>query len=299
MSDPDITSLRLFVAMCEHQNISAAARQENIAPSAASKRIAQLAHSVKAPLFERRRRGVELTPAGRTLLEHAHTILYTLDRIQNDIDAEKGGIRGHVRMLVSQSVLAEELPADVAAFMRVEGNFNIKVDIEQMFSRDLLRTLHEGSTAIGICWDRNEQGGLATRPYRSDELVLAVHRDHPLASRESIRFAETLAYEHVGQRPGGSVYLQLQRAAATAGSQLVYRAIVASFETALSVVASNLAVSIIPKHLAQTRTELRAVPLVDPWARRDFILCFRDYDALEPAAQHMVDFLASAAGREG
>ena len=294
MRDLDITSLRLFVAMCEHQNISAAARQEHIAPSAASKRIAQLADAVNAPLFERRRRGVELTPAGRTLLEHAHTVLYTISRIRNDIAALHEGVRGHVRLLAAQSVIAEDLPGDIAAFMRAEENFKIKVDIEQMFSRDIVRVILEGSTAIGVLWDRTDLCGLPSLPYRTDQLALVVHPDHPLAKRKTVRFAETMAFEHVGQRPGGSVHQVMQRAAMQAGRELVYRAIVSGFEVALCVVAAGLAVSIIPMRMreAVNGTGLHFIPLDEPWALRQFVLCFHDFNALEPAAQRLINHLA-------
>ena len=38
-----------------------------------------------------------------------------------------------------------------------------------------------------------------------------------------------------------------------------------------------------------------AHPLTDRWAERRFIVCCRDFDALQPAAQHMVDHLAEHA----
>jgi DNA-binding transcriptional LysR family regulator len=81
MRDLDLKSLRLLVAVCEHQNMARAAAQEHIEPSAISKRIAQLEADLGTPLLLRSRRGVSPTPAGVAVLEHARNILFTLDRV--------------------------------------------------------------------------------------------------------------------------------------------------------------------------------------------------------------------------
>lgn len=77
MRDLDLKSLRLLVAVCDCRNIKHAAAQEHIEPSAISKRIAQLEASLGTPLIVRGRRGVQPTPAGESLLEHARALLYT------------------------------------------------------------------------------------------------------------------------------------------------------------------------------------------------------------------------------
>ena len=40
---------------------------------------------------------------------------------------------------------------------------------------------------------------------------------------------------------------------------------------------------------------IKVIPLVDAWAKRRFVVCFRSFDALQPAAQRMVDYLSSRA----
>jgi iron(III) transport system permease protein len=56
MQDLDMKSLRLLVAVCDHGNIKQAAAQEHIEPSAISKRIALLEHTLGTPLLVRGRR---------------------------------------------------------------------------------------------------------------------------------------------------------------------------------------------------------------------------------------------------
>jgi len=67
----DLLSLTLFVGACEQQSISRVAEIEHIAASAVSKRISDLERAVKAPLFSRTKKGLELLPAAHALLHHA------------------------------------------------------------------------------------------------------------------------------------------------------------------------------------------------------------------------------------
>jgi DNA-binding transcriptional LysR family regulator len=246
MRDIDMKSLRLLVAVCDHQNMTRAAAQEHIEPSAISKRMAQLEADLGTPLLRRGQRGVQPTSAGTALLEHAREVLFTMDRIAGDVAAFASGVKGQIRLVATASAIAESLLDDLASFMREPANRNIKVDVEERLSRDLVRQLRDGRASLGVCWDSVDFDGLQQLPYRRDRLALAVHREHVLARRRSLRFEQTLEHEHVGLPPSSAVHTMLQRAAARAGRTISYRAIVSNFDSALRVVAANLGVSVVP-----------------------------------------------------
>ena len=169
---PDLLSLKLFVAVCEHRNIARAAQQEAIVGSAVSKRLAQLEDTVGARLLVRRRHGVAPTPAGEALLEHAREMLASVGRIERDMAAFNTGIRGQVRMLVTASVMAESLADDVAAFLQDPAHRAIQVSMEERVSPEVVRGIREGSATVGICWDAADLQGLQTRSYRHDHLAI-------------------------------------------------------------------------------------------------------------------------------
>lgn len=300
MQDLDLKSLRLLVAACEHGNIKAAAEAEHIEPSAISKRITQLEATLGTPLLLRHRRGVEPTPAGVALLEHARNMLFSAQRIQADVASFQRGIQGHVRVVASASAIAESLLDDVAEFMRDAANQSIQVDIEERFSKDLVRIVTDGGASIGVCWDNVDFGPLERRAYGGDELALVVPAGHALARRKAVAFVDTLGYQHVGLPPGAAVQAMLVRAAALAGQVVSYRAVVSNFDAELRVVAAGLGVSVTPRQIA-TRYEqlygIRVVALTDAWAKRRFVVCLRGSDTLQPAARRLADFLESCGAR--
>lgn len=301
MRDIDLKTLRLFVAVCDHRNMARAAEEMHIEPSAISKRIAQLESDLGVPLLVRTRRGAQPTPAGTVLLEHARNALFTMDRIVHDVAGFKRGLVGSVTVCASASAIAETLLDDIALFLRQPEHENVKVSVDEQISLELVRRVRDGETSIGVCWDNVDLHGLTHRPYGQDHLALAVHPAHPLARHTSLSLEHTLDFEHVGMAPSTAVHTMLRRAAVALGRSVSYRMIVSTFDAMFRVVAANLGISVVPAEVGLTYArifDMRIVPLTDAWAKRRFAVCFKDYEALQPAAQRLVDHLTKR-GLEG
>jgi len=298
MRDLDLTTLRLFVAVCETRNMARAAEQAHMVASAISKRLAQLEETVGAPLLERRRRGVIPTPAGEIVLAHARAMLAAADRVARDMADYGSGIRGQVRLLATVSSMAESLPDDIAAFLQMPAHRDIGITVEECLSTDVVRSLREGSAPLGICWDAADLEGFETRPYRSDRLAAVVHASHPLAQAEACDFEQTLAFDHIGMPAQTAVQTMLSRHAAILGHRISYRAVVSTFDAALRCVRADLGITIIPAEIAQpiaAAFDLRVIPLRNDWARRRFAICFRDIASLSPVARLLVEYLETSA----
>ena len=298
MRDLDITTLRLFVRVCETRNIARAGEQSNIVGSAISKRLAQLEETVGVRLLTRRRHGVEPTVAGQTLLEHARDMLASAERIDRDMAAYASGTRGNVRILASASALAESLAEDIAVFLQQPEHRDIKIELEERVTRDLIRGIRDGVASLGICWDAAEFDELQTRPYRHDRLSIIAHPSHPIAAYQAISFADTLDYEHVNMPPASAVLLMLQQAASRAGKILRHRVTVSNLDSAFRVVRANLAISVSPREIAEPYAKangLRIIDLTDDWAQRRFALVMRDEASLSGAARLLLAHLEQTA----
>lgn len=294
--DLDLTTLRLFAAVCELRSIARAGEQSSIVGSAISKRLSALEETVGVKLLIRRRHGVAPTPAGETLLEHARAMLASADRIRRDMLSYASGVKGQVRVLATVSVLAEKLPEDLAIFLQDPDYRNIQIDIEERLSVDVVRGIKEGVASVGICWDVADFQGLLTRPYRTDRLAIVMHADHPLAAFKALPFEATLDYEQVSISSASAVQVMLKRQASLAGKPLIERVFVSNLNAVLRVVLAKLAISVLPIEVAQAYANvqaLRVIPLTDEWASRRFALCFRSEEALTPAARLLVDHLES------
>lgn len=295
MRELDLTSLRLFVAVCETGNMVRAGQRANIVGSAISKRLAQLEEHLGIALLVRKRYGVKPTLAGQTLLEHARAMLESASRIEADLRNLAAGASGQVRVLASVSAMTESLADDVARFLAQPAHRAIQVDLEERISPEIVRGVREGLASLGVCWDAADPGELQTRPYRRDHLCLVVPQGHALAQRRKVRLADTLDCEHVSLPINSAVQVRLQQEAAQLGGAVRHRVVVSNFEAALRVVRSGLAISVIPRELAAPLAQaygLVLVPLDEPWAKRQFIVCFRDEASLTPSARLLLEHLS-------
>ena len=101
-----------------------------------------------APLLVRARHGVTPTQAGRTLLQHARTMLEQAERLREDLGAYAGGLAGQVRVLSNTNALTEFLPEALSAFLAAHPN--VSVDLEERLSDEIVGLIAEGVGDIGI-----------------------------------------------------------------------------------------------------------------------------------------------------
>ena len=293
----DLTSLQLFVAVCELGSIGRAAEREYIAASAVSKRLSDLEAAVDTALLYRHSRGVTLTPAGESLLHHARNVLYGLERMQGELSEYAEGVRGHVRMHANISAIVQFLPEDLGAFAKEHSQ--IKIDLQEHLSPDVLSAVAEGTADIGICnLGAGGDNGLQTKPYRTDRLVLVCPERHALATRDSVAFEEVLEWDVVGLHGGSSISLAMRGAATRAGQPLHQRIQVTSLDAMCRMIDNGLGVGLIPDRafeLMHGVGHLRAVPLTDAWAHRMLSLVARDFDTLPVTARLLVEHLSRGA----
>lgn len=298
----DLTSLQLFVAVCELGSIGRAAEREFLAASAVSKRLADLEAAVQTPLLLRHSRGVRPTPAGESLLHHARTVLFGLERMQGELDEYAGGVRGHVRVHANISAIVGFLPEDLGHFARTFPH--IKIDLQEHLSSAVQYAVQEGAADLGICHLGTAVGAtpLQARSYRSDRLVLAVPAGHALAERKQVRFAEVLDWDIVGLHANSSISLAMRAAAATAGRPLRQRIQVTGVDAMCRMIANGLGIGLLSDRafaLLQGVGPLRAVALHEDWAERQLSLVARDFSALPVSAQLLAEQLVDKAPHAG
>ncbi|GKT01414.1 LysR family transcriptional regulator [Acidovorax sp. SUPP3434] len=290
----DLTSLQLFVAVCELGSIGRAAEREFIAASAVSKRLSDLETAVDTALLYRHSRGVTLTPAGESLLHHARTVLFGLERMQGELSEYADGVRGHVRMHANISAIVQFLPEDLGAFARAHSQ--VKIDLQEHLSPDVLQAVREGAADLGLCHTgaTAEPEGLQSRPYRSDRLVLVVPQGHVLSRHSAIKFEALLDCDIVGLQANSSISLAMHQAAAQAGRPLRQRIQVTGLDAMCRMIDNGLGVGLLPDRafaLMRGVGRLQSVALDEPWSQRELRLVARDFDTLPVTARLLVEHL--------
>lgn len=289
----DLQSLRVFLTVAETGSLTRAAERSHMTLSAISKRIAELERATDCTLLVRLPRGVELTPAGHGLLNHAMQVLDQVNRMASEMSDFAVGVRGHVRVWANTSSIVQFLPTDLQRFL--DDNPSVKITLEERQSGEIIEALGDGRADLGIFADNVPAPLVDKRIYRRDQLILLVPANHTLADATQIAFADTLDYDYVGLNSGSSLLLRLVDAALTAGRPLRLRIQVRSFDGICRMIEAGLGIGILPA--AAVRPELlaaglRAVQLTDAWAERTLWVGAKDAQALTPEAAKLFEFMS-------
>ena len=290
----DLADLSLFRHVVEAGSITHGAERAHLALAAASTRIRNMEQALGAALLVRSRQGVTPTQAGRTLLGHARAILRQAERLREDLGAYGGGLAGQIRLLSNTNALTEFLPEALSSFLAAHPN--VSVDLEERLSDEIVGLIAEGVGDLGIVAGTVDASALATYPFRRDRFVLVVARDHPLARRAKISFAQVLDYDFVGLDRASALQRFLADKAARIGRPLRLRVQLRSFDAVCRLVECNVGIGIVPETTARrvARTmAIAAVVLADSWAVRDLTICVRNFGELAPYARQLVEHLRS------
>ncbi|KQV87799.1 LysR family transcriptional regulator [Massilia sp. Root351] len=296
----DLTTLQLFLAVQEEGTLTRAAEREAIAVSAASKRLVDLEQAVGVALFSRKARGMELTPAGHTLLTHARRMLLSVEKMGVELAEHAQGVRGYVRMVANLSAIVEFLPEDLRAFLQQHGQ--VKLDLEERPSDSVVRGVEDSWADIGICSGDVDTRALHTELYRRDRLVLVMRADHALAQCGRVAFADTLDSDHVGLHVNSSINSRMHLAAREAGRALQVRIQVPGFDAVCRMAQVGMGLGVIPFEVFQAIGQplgLVALELEDGWAQRELRIIVRDPHALSPVTQALLEHLRGAEARAG
>src|SRR5438445_2344037 len=292
----DLADLSLFRHVVEAGSITHGAERAHLALAAASTRIRNMEQALGAALLVRSRQGVTPTQAGRTLLGHARAILRQADRLREDLGAYGGGLAGQIRVLSNTNALTEFLPEALSSFLAAHPH--VSVDLEERLSDEIVGLIAEGVGDLGIVAGTVDASALATYPFRRDRFVLAVARDHPLARRAKISFAQVLDHDFVGLDRASALQRFLADKAVRIGRPLRLRVQLRSFDAVCRLVECNVGIGIVPETTARrvARTmAIAAVALADSWAVRELTICIRRLRELPPYARQLVEHLRGGA----
>jgi DNA-binding transcriptional LysR family regulator len=200
-----------------------------------------------------------------------------------------------VRVHASISATVQFLPEDLGAFIRQHPE--IKIDLEEHLSTEVVRAVQEGAADLGICNIAHGTGELQTLPYRHDQLVLIVPKGHALLGQGAIHFKEALDYDQVGLHSNSSIYLAMRQAAATVGRTIRLRIHVTGLDAMCRMIHNGLGEGVMPRRafeLMHGVGELESFELLDSWAVRQIQLVARDFSSLPLTARLLADHLSHA-----
>lgn len=296
------------VARCG--SYSAAAEALHFTPSAVSQQMAGLARDLGWVLFERTPRGMRLTAAAETLVDHVDAVFARLNEAQGELEAVTGGVGGRLRVgsfptatvrfvAGAMSVFHDRFPRVELSFSDGEPHESIgrlkerEVDLAAVFDFDhlTLETDYDGRT---VCQDRE----IDCLQLFDDPFSIMLPRDHPLALQEHVEIADLDGERILGGPSGcspweGDLRVLCRRAGFDPRIERRYRTV--DFAALQAIVATGSDITLVPELALMPPCEGVVVrPLIDSPVRHVAIATLAGIPP-SAAVQIMVELLQEAA----
>lgn len=182
---PSLRQLSYFVAVAEELNFRRAAERLCITQPPLTRQIQALEAALGARLFDRDRRGVQLTEAGQRFLAQARALVQQVAQAVNQFQPASAAPQPPVLRLGITTVV------DVGLFGGLGAAFDTawpgwQLRIQRQISARLIRDLHRGALDLAVIGLPSRTEGLVLTPLGDDPLVACLSSRHPLARRRRV-----------------------------------------------------------------------------------------------------------------
>lgn len=279
----ELRHLRYFVAVAEELHFSRAAERLHIGQPPLSQAIQVLEADIGAQLFERSKRWVRLTEAGKLFLQDARRILALSEQAGETARRAQRGEAGELRIGFTFSIPFTPLFASVINRYRQQFPA-VTLTLHEMVTRRQLDAISQRHLDLGFI--RPPEGGeigidadaLQHTRLLEDRLVLVLPRNHALAAKSKVAIKELAQADFVmyPQNAGTGIYPQIVQLCREAGfmPRVVQEAGEAS--TIIGLVAAGCGISILPASFERIHMEgVCYRPIADPAAVTALLLVQR------------------------
>jgi DNA-binding transcriptional LysR family regulator len=265
----ELRHLRYFVAVAEEGHVTRAAERLGIQQPPLSQQIHALERELDVQLFRRKPRGVELTPAGRALLDEARAILARTDEAVAATKRAAQGEAGRIGIgFTSSASFHPFVPRVIRAFR--EAHPLVALVLEESGTTELVAALR--AQTIDAAFVRSpvgESDDLFVRPLFDEPMVAALPSGHVLSAASAALPLAALAGETfiLYRRPvGPGLHDAIIAACDRAGFSPRIGQEAPRMLSTLSLVAAGLGVTVVPASMSRLEAEGVAYRPLDPAA---------------------------------
>ncbi len=283
-----LRQLQYAVAVADSLSFRKAAESCHVSQPSLSAQLAQMEEALGVRLFERDRRRVLVTAAGRKIIERARLILRETGDLLEFAHRSVDPLSGILRIGVISTLSPYLLPRLTAALREAYPRLTVlwaedKTDV-------LMQSLRGGALDAALLAIEAHIGNVEHEIIGSDPFVLATPAGHPLGAKASPAKATELKGANVLLLDDGHCFREqaLAFCAKAKAHELEFRA--TSLSTLAQMVAGGAGITLLPEIAVATETkraELAIRPFAQPVPKRTIALVWRSRSPLGPALRQL------------
>jgi len=285
-----LRQLQYVIAVADELSFRRAAERCHVSQPSLSAQLAQLEELVGVRIFERDRRRVIVTAAGRDIVERARRLLVEADDLVEAGKRAGDPLLGTLRIGIIPTIAPYLLPS-VAPKLRARFP-RLTLAWREDKTGVLIEALEAGELDTALVALEAEIGDVAREIIAKDPFVLAMRLEHPLARKSSPVEASDLRGAEMLLLDDGHCFRDQALEVCSMAGECEFRA--TSLTTLVQMVAGGAGVTLLPALSLATeakRARLRVRRMASPKAHRTIALVWRKRAPLEPALRELAGVL--------
>jgi LysR family hydrogen peroxide-inducible transcriptional activator len=180
-----ITQLQYVLAVAEYQNFTLAAEKSFVTQPTLSMQVQKLEDELGVLIFDRSKKPIKITEAGKKIVAQAKNIVNEAERIRDIVDQEKGFIGGEYTLGIIPTIMPTLLPMFLKSFINRYPKVNLI--IKEQSTESLIRNIQDGHLDAGIAATPLEIEFIRERPLYYEPFVGYVPPNHRLGKADSLK----------------------------------------------------------------------------------------------------------------
>lgn len=292
----DLKQLRAFLTVADTGNVTRAAELLNLVQPAVSRQLRLLEEDLGSALFERRRHGMALTDAGKSLRVYARRAMLELDRARAEIGGAADCLHGLVTIGLLPStcdLIASPLVSAVAA-----AHPGIRVRIAMGYAGNLQQWLENGEIDAALLYGVEREPKIHATPLLEEALWIVGPPSAKLRRHKPVSLASLVGRPLILPSGPHGIRTLVDHACAVSNVELTVAAETNAMSIQKSLVLGGHGLTILPPiafadELA--RKQVTAAPLCDPPITRTIVLALPANRSVGAHVRRTVDLLARCA----
>ena len=281
----DINQLEVLLTVAQEQSFSRAAQVLHRTQPAVSQAIRRLELELGEPLFDRSSKDGTLTAAGRVLHEFAQQMLNLRQGAHTALRELKDLQRGKLALSANEYTVMYLLP--ILPVFRARHP-HIKVEVKRSLASRIPSQILDRDVEIGVVSYKPGDSAIASVAVLTDELVLVVAPDHPLARKEVVSIRELGAESFIAHNVPSPYREKVVRTFEKYKTPLNISIEMPTLEAIKRLVEQGMGVALIPRLATQAELagkQLMALTVKEMRSERAINLIYRKGATLSHAAK--------------
>ncbi|PKR86366.1 LysR family transcriptional regulator [Heyndrickxia camelliae] len=260
----DLREIKLFIEVADHMSFTKAAEHSYVSQPSLSKIVKKLEEELQVELFDRSTRHLRLTDAGKIVYQQGRKALAPLNELHILLDELRNLEIGEIKIGIPPLIGTLFFP-EIARKFHADYP-KVKLHLVELGAKRIATIVEDSQIDLGIIVLPADEEKFNVYPFITDEFVLFIYEEHPLANRNSVILNELKDEKFILFSEDFTLHDYVIKACNEAGFEPIVSYESSQWDLIVELVSSKMGITLLPKSIfyMQNHANVKMIPIKEP-----------------------------------